>query len=310
MENPENGFSEPYADEMNDPDPSVEPDWHADGGGFEEDLFPDEPASLDHDEPGSFPEPVEEPAPTDAPIAPPPELTFPESPTPIAEESEFPNFDSAAAAEVVGDPAAEMLRWHLQEQPDTCAVASQEFVLESLTGQEFSEAQLVREATDNGWYTPGAGTSLENTGRLLEAHGVPTASGFGATVDDLRAQLEAGERIIVGIDGDELRVPGEDTLADELLEDSTGIPGQDANHAVEVIGMTESAHGPVVVLNDPGLADGRGMMVPVSEFENAWEDSGNFEVRAGAGVAAQTTGLDPQAQAGLGLGHSSTPEES
>jgi hypothetical protein len=201
---------------------------------------------------------------------------------PAAEDAypDHANFDpSHPGDDVVGDPGADMAHWHEQANPDTCAVVSQEYMLESLTGQEFDEAELRQEAIDHGWYTPGAGTPLNQMGNILEAHGVPVEREYGGTLDDLEGKLEHGQKVLVAIDADETWNAGTDDANDDLLGDAGGIPGQDANHAVEVIGIDRSdPKHPMVILNDPGHPDGRGMMVPADEFVGAWEDSGCYMV--------------------------------
>lgn len=55
----------------------------------------------------------------------------------------------------------------------------------------------------------------------------------------------------------------------------------DADHAVQVTGIDMSnPDQPMVILNDPGAANGGGAMVPVDAFVDAWEDSGCFMVEA------------------------------
>jgi hypothetical protein len=193
---------------------------------------------------------------------------------------DLPNFDPAhAGADVIGDPGDDMTHWHVQTYTDTCAVVTQEYILESVTGQDFSEDALRQEAIANGWYTPGGGTPLEHVGDLLEAHGVGVERTSGATLEDLATSLSQGEKVIVAVDADEIWSPGQSLMRDDFLEDLTGIPGQDANHAVEVIGIDNSdPDHSMVVLNDPGHPDGRGAMVPADEFVNAWTDSGCFMV--------------------------------
>jgi len=205
----------------------------------------------------------------------------PEPADPLPPELDVPNFDPAAAGEaVVGEPASDMAHWHQQAYPDTCAVASQEFILDGLTGRDFSEDELRQQAIDNGWYTPGGGTTLEDMGKLLEANGVPVERQYNSTLDDLSARLEQGGKVLVAVDSDEVWSPGQDN--DEgffSLLTYPGIPGQDANHAVEVIGIDRSdPDNPMVVLNDPGHPDGGGMLVPESDFLNAWADSNNYMV--------------------------------
>jgi hypothetical protein len=171
--------------------------------------------------------------------------------------------------------------WHQQTHPDTCAVVSQEFVLEELTGKEFDEDQLREIAMENGWYTPGGGTSPDNVGNLLEYFGLDVAKYDSATVDNIEDALAGGDKVIVAIDADEIWTPGQDEFDDEILGDLQGIPGSDANHAVEVIGIDRSdPEHPMVILNDPGHPGGEGAMIPLDEFEDAWADSNNYIVTA------------------------------
>ncbi|WP_238014845.1 C39 family peptidase [Dactylosporangium sp. AC04546] len=185
---------------------------------------------------------------------------------------------------VVGEPAAAAEHWHMQERADTCAVASQEFILDELTGADHSEAQLTELAEAHGWYQPGGGTAMADVGNILEYFGVPVQREYGATFQDLQQALDGGQKVIVGVDSDEIWTPGHDP--DEPLDAYPGIPGQGADHAVQVTGVdySDPAH-PVVVLNDPGTPDGGGERVALEAFLDAWEDSGNYLVTAGSGHA-------------------------
>ena len=60
----------------------------------------------------------------------------------------------------------------LQIYPDTCAIKSQQLVLEKF-GVHLTEEQLRIEAMEHGWYTPGSGTPMVDCGKLLQLHGVP-----------------------------------------------------------------------------------------------------------------------------------------
>ena len=201
-----------------------------------------------------------------------------EPPAPSADAADLPNFDPATDTAVAGEPGADMALWHMQEAPDTCAVVSQEFILEALTGQEFDEAALAEEAGQNGWYEPGGGTPMYHMDSLLEAHGVATETHFGGTVDQIAEELESGNKVMIAVDSSEVWEPGTDPLLDDLTDP---MPGQGADHAVEVTGIVDTPDGRMVVLNDPGHPDGRGSMVPVEEFEAAWADSDSFMVVAG-----------------------------
>jgi hypothetical protein len=87
---------------------------------------------------------------------------------------------------------------------------------------------------------------------------------------------------MVAVDSDEVWTAGQDFFADELadmLDYPGAIPGQGANHAVEVVGVdTSDPDHPMVILNDPGHPQGQGLMMPAEEFIDAWADSGSYMV--------------------------------
>lgn len=188
---------------------------------------------------------------------------------------DFPNFDPVTAgSDVIGDPAREMTHWHQQEAPNSCAVAAQEFILDGFAGFDRTETQLSTEAQAAGWYTPEGGTPMAHVGKLLEVHGMQVERHHDATLDSLGEELASGGKVIVGVDSSELLNPGAHEPVEEIA-DALGMSGQGANHAVEVIGIDPSTpDGPMVVLNDPGYPDGRGVMVPAGAFDQAWADSG------------------------------------
>jgi hypothetical protein len=187
-------------------------------------------------------------------------------------------------AQVVGDPVAAEAVWHQQEHQDTCAVASQEFVLEELTGVPHSEQELATVAAEHGWYTPGGGTPGADVGNLLAYYGVPVHQELHATIGQLHDALASGEKCIVGVNAAQLAA--RDLPPGAPLTAYPGVPGQEADHAVEVIGI--DGHDPdhlVVILNDPGVPDGAGERVPMDVFLDSWASSDNFLVTAGPGVS-------------------------
>ena len=177
------------------------------------------------------------------------------------------------------DREAEMEHWHLQNHDDTCAVVGQEFVLESVTGLDYSEENLREEALSRGWYAPGCGTPLAHVGNLLEIHGVEVDRRFGCSIDEMAERLAEGQKVLVSIDADEIWSAGQGFLQDDFLGDLPQMPGQDANHVVQVIDVDRSdPDHPVVILNDSGNPQGCGLRVALKEFEDAWADSSNFMV--------------------------------
>lgn len=186
----------------------------------------------------------------------------------------YETFDPSRADldSIVGDPAGNMENWHWQETGTSCAVASQEFVLEQLTGQEFSEGELRQLAEENGWYDPEGGTTMDDVGNILAHMGLHVEQNMGSTMSDIEQCLASGGQVIVGVDSGELW-SGEN-------EEMFG-PGMDADHAIQVTGIDYSNPAePMVIINDPGASNGGGAMIPINEFVDAWEDSGCFMVEA------------------------------
>jgi hypothetical protein len=193
-----------------------------------------------------------------------------------------PTFDPQSGNQgVTGEPAVDMDSWHMQNHKDTCAVVSQEFIIEELTGQMVDEDQLREIAMENGWYSPGAGTPMGDTGNLLEEYGLNVDKHDGSSMAEIENALSHGEKVIVGVNSAEIVNPGTRHIIKEFLQNVLGIPGNDANHAVEVIGVDQSdPEHPMVVLNDPGHPRGKGAMIPLHDFKEAWGDSNNFIVIA------------------------------
>jgi hypothetical protein len=172
---------------------------------------------------------------------------------------------------VTGEPESDMLHWHHQSEQNSCAVAAQEFVLDEMTGRDFTEAELIEEALSKGWYDPQKGTELLDVGNLLEAHGIGVERRVHCTLVDLHRQLAQNHNILVVLDSDEL-------YSYSPHEDNSD-RGEGANHAVQVIALDYTdPNESFVLLNDPGNPNGRGIRVSVDRFMDAWEDSNYFMV--------------------------------
>lgn len=161
-----------------------------------------------------------------------------------------------------------------QQYADTCAIKSQQLILES-NGFDISESELRDEAIINGWYSSGYGTPMEDVGNLLENHGMDVYRYRNASVADIAHELSQGHQVIVGVDSGELWNTG----LDETFEDI--IYGEHADHALLVSGITVDPFTAEesVLLTDPGTGDVRAEY-SIDQFEDAWEDSGEFMVSA------------------------------
>ncbi len=175
-----------------------------------------------------------------------------------------------AQEKIIGNPEEADDHWHEQSEQNSCAVACQEFVAEQLLDREFSERELIEYAKERDWYDSAEGTSVTDVGKLLEAMGLEVERAEGLTIAELAQSLAEGEKVICGVNNMILQEP---SLA--------GLPGISANHAVELIGIDYSDPiKPQVILNDPGVRNGRGIRHDMGVFLEAWETSNRFVVTA------------------------------
>lgn len=176
-------------------------------------------------------------------------------------------------ANAVGDPAGDARWWNHQADGDTCAVVSQQGILESLLHHDVPQGEIVRVAEEHGWYHPGEGTQPADMGNVIEAYGIPVERGYEYSMGDLYTALLDGHKVMVALDANEIWYP------------QAGLDGPpveqygSAGHAVWVTGITADDHGNLcVVLNDSGKPDGCHNLVLVDDFLNAWDDYNNFAV--------------------------------
>ena len=153
-----------------------------------------------------------------------------------------------------------------QGNENSCAIHSQYHVLKDY-GYTGTVEDLKAEAEANGWYDSATGTSPENVGKLLEAHGVPCNVYVNANEYNLISELAQGKRVIVGLDSGEIW-EGEGVLQDFWEK----ITGGGADHAVVVSGInTADPDNIKVVLTDSG-AGHAAIEYPLDQFMDAWKD--------------------------------------
>ena len=178
---------------------------------------------------------------------------------------ELEQYEPAAdyPAGISGDPATSIEHWEYQGDTGRCALYSQKFIVEEFTGQDIDIEEFVEVAEENGWFD--GTTTFLNTNKMLDYYGIDNEMSFHNDINDIEQCLEAGGRIIVAIDADEIWYG----QGDDLFS-----PTSAANHAVEVVGIDRTdPDKPMVILNDSGTPNGKGEMVPLDDFIDAWQDS-------------------------------------
>lgn len=165
---------------------------------------------------------------------------------------------------VAGNPEADMQHWEFQGPTGRCAIYAQKFVIEEALGREVPIEELVAVAEEHGWFSDvdGGGTTTLNMDKLLEYYKVDHQMSFDNDIDSLEKALNDGKNVIVGVDSGQIWYGDENNIFS---------PETNADHAVQVIGIDRTDPGcPMVVLNDSGTPNGRGELVPLDIFENAW----------------------------------------
>ncbi len=159
--------------------------------------------------------------------------------------------------------------WHLQKEDFSCANACQAFIINEYLDADIPEEALNAYAREQNWLQEG-GTAFDDIGNLMELYGIETNRYWNADYQDIKAELDQGDRVIVAVYNAAL----DDDWCDLM-------PVTTANHAVEVIGIDDSIPWDVkVIINDPGVPDGCGKVVSLDTFNNAREGSGGFMVVA------------------------------
>jgi len=158
-----------------------------------------------------------------------------------------------------------------QKYSDTCAIKSQQLVLEKF-GIYVSEDQLRTEAYTHGWYSPGGGTFMNDVGKLLELHGIGVNQYVNGNIFNVINELAQGHDVIMGVDSGELWHYG----LFEKMEDR--VLGPRADHALIVSGInTEDPQNIKIIITDPGTGD-LCKEYSLSQFVDAANDSNFFMV--------------------------------
>lgn len=159
-----------------------------------------------------------------------------------------------------------------QTYPDTCAIKSQQLVLEKF-GVHISEEELRQEAIEHGWYSPGKGTPMEDVGKLLELHGVDVHQYVNGNICNVINELAQGHEVIMGVDSGELWHYG---IKEQIEDYIPGIGG--ADHALIVSGInTDDINNIKVIVTDPGTGDVC-KEYSLSQFVDAANDSSFYMV--------------------------------
>ena len=156
---------------------------------------------------------------------------------------------------------------------DTCAINAQKIILDAY-GKSFTEEELIQQAIENGLYTEGKGTSIDDMGGLLKINGCPCTNYVFGNVADLTRALAEGKMVMMAVDSGELWTESQSLIGRiwEKVEDY--IPFiNGADHALLVTGIdARDPNNVLVVVTDPGSGD-LNKTYPIEQFVDAAKDS-------------------------------------
>lgn len=194
----------------------------------------------------------------------------------IIESSADPqlNHEIAEGPMQVGEtPINEYSSYVKQGYSDTCAINAQKIILDAF-GKSFTEEELIQQAKENGLYTEGKGTSLDNMGELLNLNDCPCTNYVFGNVADLTRALAEGKMVMMAVDSGELWTESKSLIGRvwEKIEDFIPfINGTD--HALLVTGIdARDPNNVLVVVTDPGSGD-LNKTYPIEQFVDAAKDS-------------------------------------
>lgn len=153
------------------------------------------------------------------------------------------------------------------DENNYCSLECEKYILRKLC-IAFDEQQLFDDAIRNGWQKE-EGTALHNVGRHLESQGLIVARQYESRIDDIAYALEAGDGVIVAVDGGELY----GNKAYEAKEDV--LIGQIPDHTVVVLALDVANK--AISLYDPNSSNVEDTY-PIEQFKDAWNDSRNYLV--------------------------------
>jgi uncharacterized protein YvpB len=203
----------------------------------------------------------------------------------------------APTSAVIGNPTADESQWTYQGADGYCGPDSISMMLMAATGEHVSEQQIETWAAQHGDVGPiapttpdlptlGVGMNAPEAAAAIShfgaAYGVKAEVIEGGTVGDLEGYLAQGREVMIGIDATRIWHDGSDA----------GQP----NHFVVVTGFDPTTD--TVYINDPGVPDGKAEAIPLSEFESAWETSGDVMIVTEPTGEADAGGAAAEAAAG------------
>lgn len=176
------------------------------------------------------------------------------------EIGEMPEFIPTPVFVIKRSNILPVLKFAAKDNENICSVACESYILQRHNIHHDLD-ELVVTARENNWLKED-GTPLYAIGQLLAMKGQLITRKYDATIDDLVRVIALDNDVIVAVDIEKLY--SEQPFIDENV-----------NHAVVVTAVNLEAE--TVSIFDP--KKNAEVSIPLSYFQNAWNDSHNYMVR-------------------------------
>lgn len=175
----------------------------------------------------------------------------------------------------------------------TCGLASSAEMLSDLTGENFSENDVVRHAAANGLCETDSsdpadlgGTTVESLRVLQRDAGVQSTNLRDCDLDSLARYVDSGDGVVAAVKAAEYW-PSVGIYESESAR-SAALAQRGTDHVVWVTGVSRDPGTGAVTgffVNDTGRPDGAGLFLSNAEMRSAWEQRGGEVLVARRGTA-------------------------
>lgn len=146
--------------------------------------------------------------------------------------------------------------WFPQSESMSCVVSVETMVLNQLENGDRTEREMLETSREKGWYNEG--TCPEDVGKIAEYYGMDVEQHHGVAASELTLANNPEVKVMANVDS-------------TLLQYPDAYKRCQPDHCVQVLRVERTAEGEMVILNDPGHAEGRGAVYPMEIFEKAYK---------------------------------------
>ncbi len=175
---------------------------------------------------------------------------------------------------LTGNPEKSISNFEPQQFDNTCVIAVEHNIIAEQTGQNISQTTLYQESLNDHVLTsegiPGILAPLE-----LSHDGVSAVVHPHGAIADLEILVNRGESVMTPVDGQYLAQPDSGSILHNM---TSPVAPHHADHVVQFTGTLEIGGNSYAVINDPAVSHGTGQLIPMEQFQTAWNQSGDMYI--------------------------------